>query len=480
MENVPERPSRIPEGLWHSLSPEFKWVLYELCEENRQLRERVRDLEARLNQNSSNSSRPPSSDPPWVSPKQKRPKGRKRGAQPGHPGHFRCVVPSDRVDHVVPHVPMNCKRCEQSLRAEDVVGKPFRHQVIELPEAPAQVYEHQLFKARCPSCRASTRAQLPTHVPQGNFGPRLQSFVALMTGRYRLSRREVQAVMQDVHGVSLSLGSVAAIEKNVSSALAWVSSELAETIQQQPVVNVDETGWREVHSKAWLWVAASPQIVVYRIARRRNAEAAKDLLGANFSGWLCSDRFSAYKVYPMEKRQICHAHLTRDFQKIEDRGGCTATVGTWGLREEKRLFDLHDKRQQGEISQTDYVKQMRMLKARMARLLLRGEHGDDQKVAGTCANIRKHWPALWPFAEIQGVEPTNNTSEQALRKGVLWRKGSFGTQSDSGSRFAERILTVAETCRRQGRHLFTFLIDSVTSVLDGRPSPSLLPHTASG
>jgi transposase len=448
-----------------------------LREENRAFREEVRELRSRLGENSSNSSKPPSSDPPWVPPKeQKPPSGRQRGGQKGHRGHHRELLPPEEVD-VVERYPEKCEDCNESLdkNIDDSPVEAHRHQVIDMPPVSAEIIEYQLHALKCHRCGKITRAALPEGVSWSSFGPGLQATVALLTGRYRLSRRETEEFLQDLLGVRLSLGSVSEIEQKVSDAIELPVEEAKEAMRSAPVVGVDETGWREANKRAWLWTGVTPQLAIFHIDYRRDAGAALRLLGENFQGIVNSDRWKAYRAFPFERRGICHAHLIRDFQKIKDFGGASRATGEWGLSEEERIFKMWDHFNNGDWTRSELEANLVPLRARVRRLLERGEGCGDKKTEGMCRDILRHWEALWTFSHKDGVDPTNNAAERALRKGVLWRKGSFGTQSELGSRFAERILTVTETCRRQGRRIIDFLVDAIKARITGQPAPSLLP-----
>ncbi len=452
--------------------------------ENAHLREaitrlvtQVQDLEARLGRNAANSSQPPSADPPQArSRPPQRPTGRRRGGQPGHAGHHRALVPVEQVDQSVEHWPTTCHHCLTPLASDpgQAVGEPVRHQVIEMPPVRAEVTDHYLHRLRCPHCQGATRARLPSAVPVGAFGPRLQAIVALLSGRYRLSRREVAAVCADLLGVDLAVGSVDALCQATSQALAEPVTRLEAAVRQAAVAHADETQWRIAGQRRWLWVAGSAMATVFTVAASRGSTIIKGLLGETFGGILVSDRWSAYTWVPPERRQVCWAHLKRDLQALVDRDGAARPTGQAGLDLLEQVFALwHQARGDPTLPA-----QMAPLQRAFRVVLETGSRGPSAKAAGLCDALLKLWPALWTFITMPGVEPTNNAAEQAVRPAVLWRKGSFGSQSDAGARFVARLLSVTATCRQQRRSLLDYLHAVCTAVQQGQPAPSLLPEPA--
>jgi transposase len=335
-------------------------------------------------------------------------------------------------------------------------------------------------RAALPSCRKRTRAALPAGVPRRPFGPRLTAVLALLTGRYRLSRREVRPLLRALWQVRLSLGAVLRQEQAQSATLAPGVEEARTAVQQAAVVNMDETGWQQEQRRAWLWTVVAAELTVFRIDRSRGGAVVDALLGADFVAVVGSDRWSAYSRFPAERRALCWAHLKCDFKGLVDRGGEAEPIGRWGLAESERLFAFWYGFRAGEFDRRELCRQLIPLQARLKRLLRRGQDHPDRKARAVCRQLQKWWPALWTFARVEGVEPTNNGAERALRPAVLWRKGSFGADSEIGSRFAERLLTVIVTCRQQGRSLLDFLVAAVEAALRCSSPPSLLPSAPGG
>jgi transposase len=448
-------------------------LIVELRAKVAKLTARVAELEAKLGRNSGNSSKPPSSDGPEVQRKPKEPTGRRRGGQPGHEGHTRELLPIEQVDRIVPLVPTQCRRCSQPLHGED--ASPLRHQVTEVPPIRPVVTEYQCHELRCEACGCATRAQLPPGVPEGAFGPRLMSMVAVCTGKYRMPKRVTQELLSDFLGTELALGSVSRVEQQVSQALAVPVEQARAFVREQPVVHQDETGWREDKHRVWLWVAVTPLVTVFELARSRGGEVSRRMLGEGVSGTLVSDRWSAYAWVHRLRRQVCWAHLLREFAGFAERGGVLAACGQSLLDEMGIAFEWWHRFTEGAMERRTFQRKMLPLMREVGRLL-REASACGEKGAGTCREILKLEDSLWTFVYVAGVEPTNNPAERALRPAVIWRKGSFGTDSADGSRFVERILTVVATLKSQGRHVLDYLTAACESMLLGQATPSLLPE----
>jgi len=438
----------------------------------------VHDLRQQLGRTSRNSSQPPSADPPQAAKQRRRPEpsGRQPGGQPGHDGQTRALVPVEDVDAVIPVKPQRCRRCQQPLSGED--AHPQRHQVTELPPVKPVVTEYQLHSLVCPRCGEATRAELPSGVPTGEFGPRVQAVAAVCTGAYHLSKRAAQGLMSDLFGVELSGGTIANLEQATTQALAEPVEEARAWVEQQPVAQLDETGWREANQRAWLWVAVTTWVTVCVVRLSRGAKVARELLGECFRGILGSDRWSAYTWYNPLRRQICWAHLLRDFEAMIERGGRSTEIGEALRVQAHRLFHWWHRVRDGTLKRSSFRVYMIPLRREVERLLEAGQTCGVPKTEGMCREILTLREALWTFVRVEGVEPTNNAAERALRPGVLWRKGSFGTHSSEGSRFVEAMMTVVATLKQQQRNVLDYLTAACEAALRGEPAPSLIPTRA--
>jgi transposase len=449
----------------------------QLREENRQLREENRQLKERLNLNSSNSSKPPSSDAPGTPRPPKKPTGRSPGGQPGHKKHERSLLPLEAVQHVVELVPKQCQGCGHRLVGRDC--EPRRHQVVEVPPLSAVVTEYRSHALECPVCGTRTRQPVPAHA-RSAFGDRLGALASLLVGKYRLSKRLVKDALSDMLGVDVSVGSVVNLEGEMTDALAPAVAEARAYVQAADKAHADETGWVQGRKegrghRAWLWVAATALVVVFHIARSRGGKVARALLGEDFLGILTTDRWSGYDWYDKGLRQLCWSHITRDFQGFIDRGGEGGRLGTQLMRERNRFFKWWHRVRDGTLAQEDFEQRMKKVRRTVGRLLRRAEVRAEKKTAGMAREILQLEECLWTFVDVPGIEPTNNFGEQCIRHAVMYRKTSFGTQGPEGSRFVERIFTAVSTLKLQERGVLDFLTDTLRTHRRGLPPPSLLP-----
>jgi transposase len=468
-----DRPTALPPDIWERTPPEAQAYIRALEVRVAALEARMQALQEQLQQTSQNSSRPPSSDPP-AHPRPRRPRStRRRGAQPGHPGSTRTLISVDEVDAVVVLKPDECSSCHAPLVGDDPA--PWRHQVIELPPIKPVVTEYQWHQLVCTTCGEVTRAAWPAGVPSSTYGPRVQATVALCTGAYRLSKRTTHQMMDEVFGVPMSVGTVSQLEQVTTVVLAAPVEEARMYVHEQKVAHLDETSWRQGGKGAWLWVAVTMWVTVFVVRLSRGGQVARELLGEGFAGILVTDRYSAYHWYPVRWRQLCWAHLLRDFAAMCDRGGTSAELGTALLAQAHQMFTWWHRIREGTLQRSTFRSYMSPLRREVERLLEVGSQSGVPKTAGTCQDILKRREALWTFVQVAGVEPTNNVAERAIRPGVLWRKGSFGTQSEAGSRFVERMMTVVATLKQQQRNVLAFLTEACEASLRGTTAPSLLP-----
>ncbi len=395
-----------------------------------QLRLAFAKVQARTKLHSGNSSRPSSSDPPGAPPRPKRkPSGRKRGGQKGHPGHARIQLGADQITAQAEHRPVQYPGCTLPLDATlPTEGEPICVQVWEIPPITAEVTEHRGYRVRCPHCAALAP---PPDLPEGAFGPRLTAMGSLLHGRFRLSMRDTTEVFADLFGVPLGPGSVSTLCQEVPTALDEPYEQVRAHVETETHANVDETGWKQAGERRWLWVAVTALCTHFLVAKNRSAAVLVSLLGETFDGVVGSDRYKAYLSIPIERRQVCWAHLKRNLVAFAERGGEIGDWGTEAVGVVEKVFAAWYRYKDGESNRAQL----------------------QEEVAGL----------------------TSNAAERALRPAVLWRKGCFGADSGAGNTFVAKILTASATCRQQERQLLTYLTNAVIAYRGGRQAPSLLP-----
>ena len=447
----------------------------------------IADLERQLalrKQNSTNSSKPPSSDGLAGESRQRgRPKKsrRKVGGQPGHPGTHRPLVPAERVDEVRVVLPEQCQHCGHSLTGpvEQVrtSGHPHRHQVTEVPPIQAHIIEYQCDRVVCPECGGSTRAALPPEAA-GQFGPQLTALIAYLTVVCRMPRRVVEALLGQVLEIEISLGSTQKCWEEASQAVAAPCQELEQRLKDEPVLNIDETGWRTNGAKRFLWAFVASRYVVYTVAATRGSEVLMRLLGTVFQGILCSDRFSAYLKYHHGKAQFCWAHLKRNLLGIAEftKSSAVERFCRDALAEHAKLFRLWHKFRGGRIDRRQLLLRSIPIQQRIFALAERNLDSPHREVGNLAAALFEHNERLFSFLEHEGVEPTNNSAERALRTGVQWRKVCFGNRSATGELATARLLTVSETCGLQCLNILAYLSAAIATHRRRIPVVSILPR----
>ena len=456
---------------------------------------RVKELKERLQLTSKNSSKPPSSDPPRTkkSPHKNSKKKRKRGAQPGHKGHHRELLAPEEVDETVTSKPDVCSDCGHSL-LEIGSTNPERHQVVDIPPVKPHVTEYQIHHIKCPSCGCMNSGSPNVAVPKSRFGSGVMTMVALCTGQYQLSKRLVVQMLQDFFSIFISLGSISAMEHNVSKALEQPVEEVSRYVTKQDIVNADETSMKQQNKRGWLWVFSTVAVSYFVLSLSRSGDVAKNVLGLNFAGIIYSDRYAGYSWVDPEKRQFCWAHLLRDFAKITLRGGRDEEYGNRLIKQTQQLFHLVHRVKDGTLSRAIFEHRVKQIRAEIEWISGQaaqcvktkkkpstceckkyGRECVTQKTARTCKRLFKNKASLWVFLQFEHLELTNNAAERALRRAVIYRKRSFGIDSEKGARFFERIMTTVTSLRAQNRHVLNYVRDTVDAHIAGRTPPSLLP-----
>jgi len=457
-------PPITPEQL-SALPPEVRAVVQALIDHYER---RIAELEAEVARLKTprNSSLPPSSEHPHAKPPADRPKSKnKRGGQPGHEKHERALIPTEQCDDVIPCKPTHCRRCGRKLAGHDPT--PLRHQTWELPEIKPQITEYQRHRLPCP-CGTTTCGALPPGVSTLQAGPRLIALVALLMGCFRQSKRRVALFLEQVLSQPCSPGWVVKLQNQATIALRPTYEELATQLPDQAQLGIDETPTKQGPDKSWLWTCVATTFTVFTIRTTRAATVLTELLGTAYGGVVNCDRAKMY--YSQSRLQWCWAHLKRDFQALIDSGnGIKKRLGHDLMRPTRKLFRLWVRYRDGTLTRIGFQRQMKPIREEIEALLLRGAFAG----IGMAEELYNHREWLWAFVEVEGVEPTNNASERALRHAVIWRKLSFGTQSASGSRFVETLLTIVETCRQQSQNVFAFVTTAIEAHSAHQPPPSL-------
>jgi len=439
-----------------------------------QLEKHIENLQRRLSMNSQNSSKPPSSDPPGTAAVLPRRLRKKRGAQNGHPPHLRALLPPEMVKQ---HIELSPEVCPcGSSRLEKTAEEPLRHQLVDIPPITPEVTEYIQPIYRCRDCGQLVYQSLPEHIKRRHFGPGLLAVVGILTGSINTSKRKALALINEVFQVPISLGGLSACEEQLTEVLEQPYQEVMEYVRSQETAHADETGWpRGNRQKGWLWTLCCTSAAVFMIQAGRGQAAAKKLLGV-FVGILHCDRWSGYNCFG-GLRQLCWAHLKRDFQALSEVKGTMGRIGRELLLLAKHILYLRRRVRDGTLNWQTFQRRMEPLMRRVEKLLAVGADSG-KSLSGRCRRIFNLRQYLWTFVRDARAEPTNNLAERVVRQAVLWRKGSFGTQSERGARYAERILTACATCRLQGCSVIEYLRNACRCHLDGIASPSLIKTKA--
>lgn len=496
-ENAISSINKLSQSDWDQTPESVKQLVATLISRMEQLEQQYEELRTenqllkeQLQLNSKNSSKPPSQDmSKGFKPKQKRQGKKKPGAQPGHQGHERPLYPLEQCQQVEEYYPDSCIECGEPLEGRD--SKPYRIQIVEIANVLPQVSEHRFHCLSCQRCGTLTRAWDEGIINGSGYGERVAAHVAVLSGQYRQSHQMVQELMDELFGVKLSVGSINRLRQESSDAIALAVEEAHQYVQEQSKVNMDETSFAQGNGdgknpdkrRGWLWVMVTPLVSYFAVFLGRSQAVCQHLLGEEFNGIVNSDRFSAYGRLDLEKRQLCWAHLKRDFTRIAERSGVSGELGRALLSQQKLLFELWYRVRDGTLSRREFVTLVVPIQQQVHILIEEGAGYDIAdgektplaKTVRTCQQLLKVESALWTFVTTEGIEPTNNAAERALRPAVLWRKNSFGSQSEVGSLFVSRMLTVTTSLRAQNRSVLEYLVQACRASRQGLPSPSLLP-----
>lgn len=481
--DTPIRPACVPVSVWNGMTGEARAFVVMLVAQNEQLAVQNKQLAARVEQlerlagiNSGNSSSPPSMDRPDQKPKRtpRGSTGRQRGGQTGHQKRERPLIPTEQCDHVVIHKPPHCEGCGADLSGDD--PDPKRKQVIDLPPVVPIVTEHQVHTLECPCCGKRNTGKLPDDVPRGWFGQQVVATVMMLTSLGRLSHRLMAELLSRLYGLDISVGQISRLQRIGQTSLQSAHEEIAADVRTDAAVNIDETGWREDGCKAWLWTIVGTIATLFAVRRSRARKVVNELLGAEYEGIVGSDRYSAYSHLPDDRHQFCWAHLLRDFQALIDRGGASARIGRRLKSSGQELIHHWNRLQDEAITRSTFHQHARRLRSEVMDALTDGTRCRDPQTSDFCRRLMNHNFSLFLFTTSSNIAPTNNAAEQSLRRAVIFRKLSFGTESGSGSDVIATTFSVVETCRRLGRDAQTDIHDAVKAHFQNQPPPQLLPQ----
>ena len=438
------------------------------------LKQQNAELNERLNTNSNNSSKPPSTDNKQKKKKKNnhRSSGRKPGGQPGHKGVSRKLVPTEQVDTVITCPPPDkCNDCNIPLSP---LNEIIRHQVYEVPLPRYEITEYQLLQGYCSCCQKTYRGETPAEVGNRGFGVRVHGTIALLTSKFKLSKRQALELLKDFFQMPICVGSVSNIEHRVSQSLESLHGQIKNKIDESKIVHIDETGFKQNNRSGWAWMMANELFSFMQLDCSRGKKVAKKLIGNVINRIFISDRYPVYDFLPELCHQVCWAHLKRDFQKISERSGIAGVVGRRLLHSYGKIFAFWKSHLQQDNDDKRTRKKRRRLKNRMLRDLEFGASCSHLTTARTCRNMLEMGKSLWLFLENRDVPATNNLAERQIRPLVIAKKLSFGVKSDRGARYIERIYSLVLTCRQQNKDVLSWLQDSITQYFIAGPPPVLV------
>ncbi len=430
--------------------------------------ERIVKLEEQINKNSNNSSKPPSTDQKSNTPKKDRKK------RPPRSGHNRTLCPQDRVDHQVQCKRDCCPHC-QAKKLKRLQEAPFVWQQVELPEIRALITQFNCLKYQCAKCGYRCVGQLPKGVPLSAFGSRLMAYIAYLTGRFHVSKREAMTLVKDLYDVDLSEGSVVNIEENMTNALEEIYEKIHRLVLDGAFPrHFDETPWRDHGRRHYVWIGTTQVAAYYKIDPHRSTKAFLQLIGTSTSNPSVTDRYNVYNILN-GPRQYCLAHLIRKFHSYSQKQDRDGEIGESIERELRRTCATHTKWKKGLITKRQRGSMLRHHKHRLYESFIDAIAFGSDELSDLCYRLSDKFEHLWAFASTKNMDPTNNMAERDLRKLVLWRKKSYGTRSDRGQRFVERITSVIETLKKHDQRVFKFLEQTIRAFYHKQKTPNIAP-----
>lgn len=431
------------------------------------------ELRARLGKDSSNSSKPPSTDSPYKAKAPVKRGLRKVGGQVGHPGKTREWLPPEKVDE------HKLVRLEACTCGTSLVGVPatksgtWTRQVVEVPPIQPYVTEYTFESVQCPCC---ARINVPVVPPEATTctGPNLTALAATLVGEYHLSRDAAASLLGSVLNMPICAATVQNCCEQVSDALAPATEEVEAILPLSSVIHMDETSWKQGKLLQWLWIAVGNAVTAFAINPRRGHQQLAEWFPNGFAGIVNCDRWRPYERFA--QRQLCWAHLERDLQAIIDAAGKGAKTATNLLADAGTMFATWWRFKDGFITRAELQRDTRPYRDRFKIFCTWGANQDrDRRWRALGRDLLRQWEAVFLFLDVEGVEPTNNTAERGLRSGVMWRRTTQGTRSDAGTTFAQRIMTAQANCKRQGRSVLRFLSATLLAHRQGLTPPSLVP-----
>lgn len=441
-----------------------------LRKENIELREKVRQLEERLKLNSKNSSKPPSTDQTGTNDVPKK----KGGARPGHPGHFRPLFSDSQIDTFVDLRAESCPSCGNAVQPSG--DAPSIHQQVEIAPKPYIVTQYNREAFYCPCCRKYGAAPLPSHIGTSAFGTRLSAFMGFLTGTCRLSRRIGLNILKEGFGLQAAVGTQSNVENRMATALKSSYEEIEKRVHQSDETkHIDETGWKRWGKREFMWIMATSSAAVYKIQDGRGVECRDALLGTTDTKRVAfvTDRLSIYRF--QGPHQFCLAHLKRNIKRFAERAGLDGEWGQVMLEYLKTIFalwwDYREKRRSRRSFRRKSGRYRDEFEYGLLIASVKGRHSPSlQRFARALLRRAKN---LWVFATRDGVEPTNNQAERDLRGIVITRRISYGSKSERGDRFVERINSVVTTLKRQRKQCLDYLERALGAWKTGSSAPTI-------